>query len=58
MKVSADADIVFLTDAVTSGEDERQGALKRLSSLWSSIRRGKRESEYDPLLGIKNDLQW
>lgn len=36
--------------AIPSGEDDgRQGAFKRFSAMWSSLRKGKRDSEYYPV---------
>lgn len=39
----------LLVSFFPSGDDEgeRPGALKRFSAMWSSFRRGKRDSEYD-----------
>ncbi|XP_040918410.1 DENN/MADD domain containing 2Da isoform X1 [Toxotes jaculatrix] len=44
------SDVAGRHSAIPSGEDEggRQGALKRISAMWSSFRRGKRGRVKDP----------
>ncbi|XP_008293961.1 DENN domain-containing protein 2D isoform X2 [Stegastes partitus] len=39
----------FISDVdAKHSEDERQGAIKRFSAMWSSLRRGKRDKAKDP----------
>uniref|UniRef100_A0A3Q1HCL4 DENN/MADD domain containing 2Da n=1 Tax=Acanthochromis polyacanthus TaxID=80966 RepID=A0A3Q1HCL4_9TELE len=42
------SDVAEKPSTIQSGEDDRQGALKRFSAMWPSLRRGKRDKVKDP----------